>query len=65
MSDYALVGKKGTGKSSGAVRMMRDAMIEGLRVATNLNLRVDKLVPRDCRSNVQLSATKQTYNKAC
>lgn len=51
MSDYALVGKKGTGKSSGAVRIMRDAMLKGLRVATNLNLHVDKLVPRDCRSS--------------
>jgi hypothetical protein len=50
MSDYALVGKKGTGKSSGAVRIMRDAMLKGRRVATNLNLHVDKLLPRDCRA---------------
>lgn len=51
MSDYALVGKKGTGKSSGAVIIMRKAMLRGQRVATNLNLHLDKLTPRDCRTS--------------
>jgi len=50
MSDYALVGKKGTGKSSGAVILMRRAMLDGRRVATNLNLYLDRLTPKHCRS---------------
>lgn len=39
MTDYALVGKKGTGKSKNAVRIMRDEYLsQGRTVATNLDV---------------------------
>lgn len=39
MPDYALTGKKGTGKSKNAVRMIRDDYLsEGFKVATNLDI---------------------------
>lgn len=39
MTDYALVGKKGTGKSKNAVRIMRDDYLsQGRTVATNLDI---------------------------
>lgn len=39
MTDYALVGKKGTGKSKNAVRIMRDEYLsQGRIVATNLDV---------------------------
>jgi hypothetical protein len=39
MTDYALVGKKGTGKSKNAVRLMRDDYLgAGRTVATNLDI---------------------------
>jgi hypothetical protein len=41
MPDYALTGKKGTGKSKNAVRIIRDRYLRrGLQVATNLDLRL-------------------------
>lgn len=45
MSDYAVTGRKGTGKSKVAVKKMQEAMLAGRRVATNLNLFVEHLVP--------------------
>lgn len=38
MTDYALIGKKGTGKSKNAVRIMREAFREGRAVASNLDV---------------------------
>lgn len=49
MSDYALTGKKGTGKSAGAVTLIKRHALKGWRVATNLNLRVEHLVPLHSR----------------
>lgn len=40
-----LAGKRGSGKSLGAVEMIRRYLVEGRTVATNLNIFVDKLVP--------------------
>jgi hypothetical protein len=44
MSDYAIVGRKRTGKSLIAVAIIRDALVKGKRVATNLNLNLDHLM---------------------
>lgn len=44
MSDYAIVGRKGTGKSLTAIGIIRDALIKNKRVATNLNVHLDKLM---------------------
>ena len=39
MTDYALVGKKGTGKSKNAVRLVRDRYLKrDRRVASNLDI---------------------------
>lgn len=38
MADYAITGKKGTGKSLFAVGLIRDALRAGKRVATNLDI---------------------------
>lgn len=44
MPDYALIGKKGTGKSKNAVRILRNRYFKnGLRVATNLDLNLKAL----------------------
>ncbi|MGO4158241.1 zonular occludens toxin domain-containing protein [Cupriavidus sp. YAF13] len=51
MSDYALTGKKGTGKSSGAVRQMQARLRAGARVATNLNLYMEHLMPAHSRAS--------------
>ena len=44
MADYAITGKKGTGKSLFAVGVARDAIRAGKRVATNLDIYLDQLV---------------------
>lgn len=44
MTDYALTGKKGTGKSKHAVILMRDRyLVHGRRVASNLDLDLKKM----------------------
>ena len=45
MSDYLVHGKKGSGKSLIVVARIRDALLAGKKVATNLNLQLDKLLP--------------------
>lgn len=45
MSDYLIHGKKGHGKSLVSVGRIRDALLEGRAVATNLNLDLAKLLP--------------------
>lgn len=44
MADYAITGRKGSGKSLFAVGLIRDALLAGRRVATNLDLRLDVLL---------------------
>jgi len=43
MADYLITGKKGNGKSIYAVGVIRDALAAGKRVATNLDIRLEKL----------------------
>lgn len=44
MSDYLIHGKKGNGKSLVVVGRIRDALKAGKKVATNLNLNLDKML---------------------
>lgn len=43
MSDYAITGRKGSGKSLFAVGVIRDAVLAGKRVATNLDIYTEHL----------------------
>lgn len=45
MSDYIVYGKKGNGKSLVVVGRIRDALLAGKKVATNLNLNLEKMLP--------------------
>jgi hypothetical protein len=45
-----LAGKRGSGKSLGAVDLARKYLMRGCPVATNLNLYLDKLVPAWCKT---------------
>lgn len=44
MSVYLISGKLGSGKTLSAVGRIRDALMKGRRVATNLDLRLEKLL---------------------
>lgn len=46
-----LQGKKGSGKSKLAVMLMREHLLAGRRVATNLDLRLEKLLPSESRAS--------------
>lgn len=46
MSDYVVHGKKGNGKSLVVVGRIRDALLAGKAVATNLNLNLEALLPQ-------------------
>ena len=52
MADYAVVGRKGAGKSLFAVGVIRDALRGGRRVATNLDLDLSALVGPRSRATV-------------
>jgi len=56
MSDYALTGKKGTGKSKHAIIIMRDRFLsKGLKVATNLDVNLSPMFgPFSKRTYVRL-----------
>lgn len=45
MTDYAVTGKKRSGKGLVCVGKMRDALRQGRRVATNMDLYLDKMLP--------------------
>lgn len=49
MSDYLITGKKGNGKSLVCVGRIRDALLQGRRVATNLNIFIEHLLPLGVR----------------
>jgi len=49
MSDYLVHGKKGNGKSLVVVGRIRDALAAGKKVATNLDLKLEHLLPLGCR----------------
>jgi zonular occludens toxin Zot len=44
VADYAIIGKKGAGKSLCAVGFIREALVKNKRVATNLNINLDALM---------------------
>lgn len=50
MSDYIVQGKKGNGKSLVCVSRMRDALLEGNTVATNLDLFLEHMLPAGTRN---------------
>lgn len=52
MSIYVVTGKLGSGKTLACVGRIRDALNAGKRVATNLDLNLDKLLDRD-KKNIQ------------
>lgn len=49
MPIYLVSGKLGSGKSLACVGRIRDALLEGRRVATNLDLNLEKLLPAKAR----------------
>lgn len=51
MADYAVTGKKGSGKSLFCVGLIRDALREGRRVATNLDVRPEMFGRPQCKTN--------------
>jgi hypothetical protein len=50
VSDYIVTGKKGDGKSLVCVGKIRDALLAGRAVATNLDLNLEKLLPVGTRN---------------
>lgn len=51
MAIYMITGRLGSGKSLCAVGRIRDAIVAGRRVATNLDLNLDKLVNPDAKQS--------------
>lgn len=62
MSDYAVTGKKGTGKTKGVVIRIREALEQGRRVATNLDLKLEHLLPPSSRATVIRLPDKPTVD---
>lgn len=52
MATYIITGKLGTGKTKSGVRLIQESLGKGLRVATNLDLNLDKLMGPNNRSTV-------------
>jgi len=50
MSIYVVTGKLGNGKTLMAVKRIRDYLLAGRRVATNLDLKLDKMLPSKMKS---------------
>lgn len=51
MATYIITGKMGTGKTKSAVRIIQLALEKGLKVATNLDLKTEKLNSAKCKSS--------------
>ena len=49
MAFYIVTGKLGSGKSLICVSKIKEALLNGRRVATNLDIFVEKMLPVDCR----------------
>jgi len=61
MSVYLVTGRLGAGKSLAAVGRIRDALLEGRRVATNLDLKLENFLPASAREvDVQRVPDKPT-----
>lgn len=52
MADYAITGKKGAGKSLFAIGVIADAIRSGKRVATNLDVRLEHLLPATSKASI-------------
>lgn len=52
MTDYAITGKKRSGKGLFCVGLIRDALLAGKRVATNMDIWPEKMLPAMCQSTV-------------
>lgn len=52
MADYLITGKKGNGKSIFAVGVIRDALVAGKRVATNLDINIEHICTPDSRKMI-------------
>lgn len=50
MADYIVTGKKGDGKSLVSVGQIRDFLLDGRRVATNLDLNLENMLPHGTRN---------------
>lgn len=52
MTDFAVTGKKRSGKGLFCAGMIRDALKAGRRVATNMDIHLDKLLPPHSRATI-------------
>jgi hypothetical protein len=52
MTDFAVTGKKRSGKGLFCVGIIRDALIAGKRVATNMDLNLEAMLPANCKATV-------------
>ena len=52
MSDYLITGKKGNGKSIFAVGVIRDALVAGKRVVTNLDIKLENFGDPQSRKTI-------------
>jgi len=52
VTDYAVTGKKRSGKGLFCAGLIRDALLAGRRVATNMDIRLDEMLPPLSKSNL-------------
>lgn len=62
MSDYLVSGKKGAGKSIFCIGIIREALLAGKRVATNLDINIDKLLPVSSKAVIVRIPDRPTYD---
>lgn len=63
MAVYIVTGKLGSGKTLATVGRIRDALLQGRRVATNLDLNLDKLINAKHGKPVPACGDKPIYQK--
>lgn len=61
MADYLVSGKKGAGKTIFCVGVIREALLQGRRVATNLDIVIDQLLPASSRAVLIRVPDRPTY----
>lgn len=62
MAVYAITGKLGSGKGKGAMKLLRDYLREGKRVATNCDIFMEYMMPSQSRVSVVRIPDKPTAN---
>lgn len=60
MTDYAITGKKGTGKSLFAIGLIREALIANKKVVTNIDIRLDELMLPQSKKHILRCPDKPT-----